>query len=387
MQQRLYLVTTLLLLGACASTKNSGSVKLSEGKNPFRDESQANPSEWAESQKLSYFRLIFAGNVNGQLEPCGCSVNPKGGLDRRLNFILQQKADPKVKNKLLIVDAGNSLFPAKTLDKGQAPLQKKRALAILKGHARMGVMVQNVGALEFAAGWEFLQKAAQDAAIPFVSSNLKNAQGQNLFPGSHKAEVGGLRVAVLGVTAGSEQLPDGITVSDPFESLEKEMAQYSAATPLVILSDLGQVKDRELAQRLSRPAIIVGGRDMNSLELPYHEKNSVVVQTQLQGQQWGVMNVAWNADGQSFYNRKVAQAFSQRWNDMETTLDNLGKEGGAEARAEKARVNQAATEMLAYAPGNLQQKIVYDYRLNDMTIEYAKANELSPLVRELKQKK
>ncbi len=387
MQAKLFIISLVAVLGACSSGSSKKSADLASSNNPFSDEHEVSTLEWAKSKRLAHYRLIFSGNVNGQLEPCGCSVNPKGGLDRRLNFINQQKADPAAKNLLLIVDAGNSLFPAKNLDKGQAEFQKKRALGVLKGHAKMGMMVQNVGVLDFAAGWDFLKKATQDSGITFVSTNLKDAEGKDLFATHKKVDVGGLQVVVLGVSAGGESLPEGIRAADPIESLEKEISKVPASVPLVILSDLGQGRDRELARGLSRAAVIVGARDLSSLEIPYHEKNSIVVQAQLQGQQWGVMNVAWNPEGKAFYNRKVAQAFERRWQDMQKGLANLENEKSPDVKTERERVAQTEKEMLVYAPGDLSRKIVYDYRLADMTLEYAKANELSPLVRELKQKK
>ncbi len=76
-------------------------------------------------------------------------------MDRRLNYIRQQR---KLQNQgdLLVVDAGNALFPAENIDRGQVVRQKDRATWILKAHALMGVAAQNVGYLDVAAGLDFL---------------------------------------------------------------------------------------------------------------------------------------------------------------------------------------------------------------------------------------
>src|SRR5687768_8219285 len=99
-QQRLLVLSTLLVLGACASRSTQSPSSAHQAENPFQDAHVSGPLEWAEKQQLAHFRLLFSGNVNGQLEPCGCSVNPKGGLDRRLNFVRQQKADKSIQGKL-----------------------------------------------------------------------------------------------------------------------------------------------------------------------------------------------------------------------------------------------------------------------------------------------
>lgn len=72
---------------------------------------------------MSRLRVVFAGKVSGYLGPCGCSVNPKGGADRRLNALKKFRAhfaaEGFSESQILILDAGNSLFENPRLDPTQ----------------------------------------------------------------------------------------------------------------------------------------------------------------------------------------------------------------------------------------------------------------------------
>ena len=381
--KKLFYISMALVLNSCAH-KEVGRLEAKD--NPFVDKDNSTPLEWAQKQNLLHFRLLFAGNVNGQLEPCGCAVNPKGGLDRRLNFVRREAQFAEAETiPLLIVDAGNALFPTKELDSGQAEFQKKRAEAVFKGHKAMGVMAQHVSHLDFAAGWPYLKQLAAKNYVPLVSTNLVDSNQKALFPTEQKIKLAnGAEVVVLGVSSAADSFPRGVSALEPVAALQSKLREIAQSTAVVVLSDLGASNDRELVKKLSRPVIVVGGRDLSSLDIPYHDGNSLIVQSQLQGQQWGVVTFAWNPTGKAFYNRKIAANFERRWGDLETSWKDQRAKRQPSAIAD---MNQVTNQLLAYAPGDLSQKIVYDYRLVDLTLEYAQHNELSPLVKELKQKK
>ena len=74
----------------------------------------------AQSPQHEHVHILYSSNVNGELNPCGCAMNPKGGVDRRLNFVeAYQKKFPAV-----VLDAGNALFPAEKMDASQIEKMK-----------------------------------------------------------------------------------------------------------------------------------------------------------------------------------------------------------------------------------------------------------------------
>jgi len=132
------------VIASCAhqsSTSGAGADWPKE--NPFKAAKDISVASQISAQKLAStkaFRLGFSGNVNGELDPCGCAVNPKGGLDRRLNFVRKLNED-KNSNPLLLVDAGNALFPSEKIHSSALEHQKSKARLILKGNQMMGVAV------------------------------------------------------------------------------------------------------------------------------------------------------------------------------------------------------------------------------------------------------
>lgn len=374
MYQASKILALSFLLSACASNTE----RIDE--NPFTGAPAVQSATWAEQHKQAKLHVLFSGNVNGQLDPCGCAVNPKGGLDRRLNFVRGDKDAAKI-----IVDAGNALFAARNLDKGQAKAQKERAEAVLQGHAAMGVAAQNVGALDLSAGLEFLLSAAKKNKTPLVSTNIINAKKETVFPTEIWLQpASGQKILVLGLSSADTPLPESLSAMDPTETLQRKLATINAATPIIVLSDLGQKADQELMTKVKRPLLIIGARDLSSLEIPVHEGPSLMVQGQFQGQQWGILDIAWNPEGKGWYNPKLSSVFEQRWKNIQNELAQY--KGSADEPEQRERLHQAARRLRAYAPENLGSKTVYDYKLVDLTVEYSKPNELSPLVKKLKQK-
>jgi hypothetical protein len=130
--------------------------------------------------------------------------------------------------------------------------------------------------------------------------------------------------------------------------------------------------------------IIVGSRDLSSLEIPIHEGRALIVQGQLQGQQWGIVDAVWNNTAEGWYNTRLAKTFKDRWDVMEGDRKASASRAESEDKSQEMdRISASAQDMLNYAPVSLDKKIVYDYRLVDMTTEYAKPNELTAKMAEV----
>lgn len=323
------------------------------------------PESVAKEKKGSWVRVAFSSRVGGEVAQCGCSVNPKGGVDRRLNFL---RAEKKASDSpLLVVDAGNALFPAELLDRGQAEFQRRRAQGIFKAHALMGVVAQNVGYLDVTAGLDFLRNQAAEAKVPLVSTNLLTSDGKPAFQSRIRVPLpeGGF-VSVLGLSAGSRFADVGLTVADPQMSLKSALKEIPEEELVIVLSDLGQVLDEEVSGQLSRPTVWIGSRDLNSLESPLHRGKALLVRAQIQGQQWGLVSLAWNPSAQGWFNPSLAKVYWQRWAALPTD-----------------ERNEAETEFSYYIGGQTQNKIVYQYHLVNMSLEYGEPNELTTMTRDL----
>lgn len=378
-----------VLFAGCATGSGGGSASTTAidwaKPNPFSSLKGLDARDWATQHQLKMAQIIFTGNVNGETEQCGCAVNPKGGLDRRLNYVRELKKDIPT----LIVDAGNALFPTKALDPSQIDFQKKRASVILKAHVMMGVAAQNVGYLDFGAGIDFLKSEAQKVGLKLVSTNLIDKQGKALFPTEVSIDLSaGVKALVLGVSAGGAgpAVANGdVQIKDPVQAVSEKLKGVAPETIVVLLSDLGETATIDLAHKIDRQLVIVESRDLSSIEIPLHEGKSMIVRSNLQGQQWGNLQLALNPKAEGWYNSDLGIRFGIRWDGMlEQRSHILAQPDSEDKNSELARLNESAVQVMHYAPGDLTHKVVYRYELDNLTIKYGKTNELTKIMKDLK---
>lgn len=79
--------------------------------------------------------LLFTADIWGQLEPCGCSADMRGGLDRAATYV----QDVRAAGPTLLVDAGDAYFDATKYDARDEPQARRRAAAVAQSLAAMGV--------------------------------------------------------------------------------------------------------------------------------------------------------------------------------------------------------------------------------------------------------
>jgi hypothetical protein len=105
--------------------------------------------------------LIYTGNLDGELEPCGCSEGgDKGGLKRRANVLDRlRKVDPK----LYLISSGGLLISEVAQD-------KLKSKYILKGMEALDYDAIGVQWKDLSYGAELLNKTS----LPFIMSNNSN---------------------------------------------------------------------------------------------------------------------------------------------------------------------------------------------------------------------
>jgi len=118
--------------------------------------------------------LVYSGNLDGELEPCGCSEGGnKGGIKRRVEKIDElRKVDPK----LYLISAGGLIT-------SEVPQDKIKAEYILKGLKHLDYDAIGVQWQDLAYGEKYLA----DSNLPFILSNAnsKNFFGKSLINNNH----------------------------------------------------------------------------------------------------------------------------------------------------------------------------------------------------------
>lgn len=97
--------------------------------------------------------LLFVSDLWGQLEPCGCAADMKGGLDRMAGYVASlREAGP-----VLLVDTGDSLFDRPSYEPDEEVQARLRAQTAAAGLMEMGlsakVLYERDGVLQREGGW------------------------------------------------------------------------------------------------------------------------------------------------------------------------------------------------------------------------------------------
>jgi 2',3'-cyclic-nucleotide 2'-phosphodiesterase (5'-nucleotidase family) len=366
----------LVILGGCAS---GASFDWPE-KNPFADYQNTNFEDYP-SADLAKLDLVFSANVFGETDPCGCASGPKGGLDRRLNYL---RMTPAFGDRL-VVDAGNALFATEVLDPTRKDALQKRAKAILQGGQIMGIRAFNIGYLDLSAGVDFLKTQAKKNRTPFVSATLTATDNSDpdWYSPFVDVPVSKLNIRVTGLTAGRKDLPPNYKVIDPESALHDVLKSGQKPDFLVVLSDLGRLEDEKImSQDWGIPTVIVSSRDLSSLDHPVVRGNQILVQPQFRGQQWGHLKIMTAPQSHGWFNLGQAAEFSSRWDEIHGHFGEYSKrQAGSERTLEINGQIAAARELLGQAPG--EKHSVFTYELVEMGGKFVKANELTKIMKDV----
>jgi len=117
--------------------------------------------------------LVFWSSVAGQIVPCGCSPDQRGGLPRAVAYVDQlRKTTPNV----LFVDAGDLLFETPAKPNAQALTQKQlKARTLARGDELLQAAARAVGQRDLALGAGFAAETA--GRVPLLDAGVGPVAG------------------------------------------------------------------------------------------------------------------------------------------------------------------------------------------------------------------
>jgi hypothetical protein len=130
--------------------------------------------------------ILYLADLGGQLEPCGCSLDQRGGLPRLAALVARLRRESP---GALLVAGGDLLFEG-PLDPGRREVALIRARAAAAVLRRMGLAATVAGERDLAAGEAFVR----ETRLPFGEARRAGAVGLGA-PG--KVPAAPLRVALL----------------------------------------------------------------------------------------------------------------------------------------------------------------------------------------------
>jgi len=202
--------------------------------------------------------VTITGDPAGWIVPYWCASNHSGGLPRLGRFVRETGEEQDV----VLLDAGGS--PG-----GASPYDLEKFLAIVKGKLQMGLAAHNLGEPELKFGLEQLRSVQSQLKAPFLSANLRDAGGAQVFEASRLIKAGGKRLLVTGVISPQFATKD-FQIFAPSDAVlaavEKHKDQYDA---LIVLAYLPEPELRQLAAELPEADVVAGGPTGQSIAPEY----------------------------------------------------------------------------------------------------------------------
>lgn len=193
-------------------------------------------------------RILVSGDTAGWIVPCGCTTNQSGGLPRRGTYVAQARTTSDV----LYLDAGGA--PAGTSSYDRAKFE-----AILLGERTMGLVAHNLGASEAALGSSYLREVQTRLTFPFVSCNVRDADGVLLTEAARVIETAQGRIAILGVLSES-YVSGSLRVDEPRQAVLQTLASLTPPPDArIVLAYLPTDELQEFARSLPEVDLMIGG--------------------------------------------------------------------------------------------------------------------------------
>jgi len=168
--------------------------------------------------------------------------------------------------KILLLDTGNLLFRKPSQTEAKQRDGFLRAELLMQAYNEMGYDGVNVGEKDLMEGLNFLTGLTQKAKFSFLSANLVDKQtGKPIFNPYLIKEIMGLRIGIVGLmsdefkSALQEREPN-LDILDPFITSRTLIKNLDGSCDLiVVLSQLGETKDKKLAKENPQIDLILGG--------------------------------------------------------------------------------------------------------------------------------
>lgn len=274
--------------------------------------------------------LWFSTGLLGTIEPCGCTSNPLGGLDKIASLLGTDLSER------LFVEVGPVLLPKHPIIDFERPQHRLKARLIARAYRRLGVSAVNLAYGDLKEGSELLVQLQKEGAVPFVSANLRPSAAGPEVAQSFLRTLKGVKVGIVGLTSTvkSSSFAESDSVQwkslDLVEALRREVEQVSkeGADLMVVLANVDAATAVMLAKSVSGIDVILrspGSEITEVPQLPTRVGSTLLLEAGQQGQYLGRLSF-------------VLQSHLG-------TKELVFYDAGAKARADRARLERRASAM------------------------------------------
>jgi 5'-nucleotidase len=222
---------------------------------------------------------------------------------------------------VLVVDSGHLFNDTPT---SRAP---DSARLITRAYKRMGIAAVNVGDSDLKLGLSFLRQEAS-RGFPLISANLMaRSRGTPIFPPYIIKKAEGVRVAFFGLLSPDmspsvrKTMGKRVVIKDPVETAKAVMEVLrKQADIIILLSDLGLDKEREILRKVTGIHVVLGGREGQYTLSPIWERETPILQSYKKGMYAGKLQ--FTISDASFHFEKEGQKGANRIQWTLIPLDN-----------------------------------------------------------------
>ena len=254
--------------------------------------------------------VLYTGNTQAHLEPCGCFVGQSGGLPRRATAISQIAAKGF---SPLTIDLGSVLPPevpkmaqsafeeiSASTDQVSA-LDRLRAGTTLTAMEVMEYQAMVPGSTEANFGVDFVKETLDDQSYPLLAANLEASKPR--FQPYLTRTVGGKKIALIGLSA-LENLPlPGWKADPPVSALDRVLPEIrDEADFVIVLSNLAPEMNRDIAAKYPYISAILSHESGETEQIG----DVLLAYSEAKGKTLGVLTLRTGGDGQRASAEQIA---------------------------------------------------------------------------------
>lgn len=223
------------------------------------------------------FILLYSHDVQGELEPCGCSKSPVGGFARRAAAIKEAR-EKAGDAPVLVLDAGNFFFNEAEKNEYSDDFIAMRASHMLQLYSMLGYDALGLGGYDLLEGASMLGYLSGRCRAPIFSSNLRlesniehthvgadgiayshndgSGQTEPMLPMSK----GGVSFNLVSLTDTypRSRLASGFLLDPPLEAWKKVRDQaLNSKAFVIVMTSLSDEAAIEVARDLGKNGIVI----------------------------------------------------------------------------------------------------------------------------------
>jgi len=228
------------------------------------------------------FRIAVVTDLKGYLEPCGCTSDPLGGIDRLAARIRALRKDPV---PLVFLMAGDAFFDTAALEPIRVDQANRNAMTLIGILNGLDVAAALPGQSDRGQPSEVLDALRVASDFPWLAMRT---DAEVL-----RTEAGALRLAVVGVRPGAER-----------EAVKAALGSPKAESDLTIALVDGSRRDANRIGAIDGVDFVLqGGLDEDEPVPPHQAGRAWVLHASRQGQGLTVVDVYRRKKGESFVDR------------------------------------------------------------------------------------